>query len=660
MDFTFSAEQQAIRDAVAKICARFDLDYWLEERPRRRFPARLPPRSRATAGSASRCRRQYGGAGLGITEAAMMMQTIAESGAGMSGASAVHMNIFSLNPVRRVRQRRAEGALAAAAHPGPGPRVLRRDRARHRAQHDAAQDAGGARGRPLSCSGRKIWTSTAQVANKILLLARTAPLDEARSRTRGLTLFYTDLDRAPVEVREIEKMGRKAVDSNLLFIDELRVPVADRVGEEGRGFEYILHGFNPERILIAAEGGRARPRGARTRRGVREERIVFDRPIGENQAIQHPLARCWMELEAANLMAFKAAALYDAGKPCGVEANAAKYLAGEACFRACETAVMAHGGMGYAKEYHVERFLREVADPAHRAGEPRAHALLHRREGARPAQVLLAAVLVVDRSIGRRPRALGVGRGFPCARGCVEAELRRASSGRYLATTDRSSCAIALSGRPVPDLVHAEQGNAEIAAQRQLLAVPAHRHHARCRSCRRADRRCCRPRSSGRCASCRGRAACRGSAGSCDRPCIWCSAGSPPRPAAGTSWRWPLRTRRHARRRGTIPPTSLFDLLSTARLPWAPPRGSRKGARRRRPQGQQVAFAITPVPLIPIPVEKPLTRNLTPIHSTIWPFQEAMARPSSPLKRRRPACAVHALMRHPIAGTHSLFVWYSV
>jgi acyl-CoA dehydrogenase len=212
-------------------------------------------------------------------------------------------------------------------------------------------------------SGRKIWTSTAQVCNKILLLARTAPREETGKPTSGLTLFYTDLDRTRVEVREIDKMGRKAVDSNLLFIDDLRVPLADRVGEEGRGFEYILHGFNPERILVAAEavglGRAALQRAAEYAR----TRVVFDRPIGRNQAIQHPLARCWMDLEAANLMVFKAASLYDAGRACGTEANAAKYLAGEACFRSCETAVMVHGGMGYAKEYHVERFLREALIP---------------------------------------------------------------------------------------------------------------------------------------------------------------------------------------------------------------------------------------------------------------------------------------------------------
>ncbi len=208
-------------------------------------------------------------------------------------------------------------------------------------------------------SGQKIWISTAQVATKVLLLARTTPAHQVAKRTEGLTLFYTDLDRRYVDVREIDKMGRKAVDSNELFIDGLPVPVEDRIGEEGNGFKLILHGMNPERILIAAEAvGLGRAALAKAV-GYASQREVFGRPIGRNQAIQHPLAACWMELQAANLMAFRAAALYDAGEPCGAEANAAKYLAAEAAFKTCETAVMSHGGMGYAREFHVERYLRE-------------------------------------------------------------------------------------------------------------------------------------------------------------------------------------------------------------------------------------------------------------------------------------------------------------
>ena len=363
MDFTLTAEQQAIQEAVAKICADFDLDYWLKKDREGGFPLDFHAALARDGWLGIAMPAEYGGAGLGITEAALMMQTIAESGAGMSGASAVHMNIFSLNPVvvYATHEQKArwlppliqgkDRACFGVTEPDTGLNTTR-------LKTQAMREDDGS----YVVSGRKIWTSTAQVANKILLLARTAPLDETKP-TAGLTLFYTDLDRKSVEVREIEKMGRKAVDSNLLFIDGLRVPEADRVGEEGRGFEYILHGFNPERVLVAAEAvGLGRAALARAAEYART-RIVFDRPIGANQGIQHPLARCWAELEAANLMAFKAAALYDAGKPCGVEANAAKYLAGEAGFRACETAVMAHGGMGYAKEYHVERFFRESLVP---------------------------------------------------------------------------------------------------------------------------------------------------------------------------------------------------------------------------------------------------------------------------------------------------------
>ena len=211
--------------------------------------------------------------------------------------------------------------------------------------------------------GQKIWTTTAQVTNKILLLARTTPVEQGKRPIDGLTLFYTDMDRAHVEVREIEKMGRKAVDSNQVFIDGLRVPVEDRIGEEGKGFRYILDSLNPERVLVAAEavglGKAALTRAAKYAR----ERIVFDRPIGQNQGIQHPLAERWMELEAAELMTYKAAWQYDQKQPCGAEANAAKYLGGEAGFRACETAMLTHGGMGYAKEFHIERYFREAMIP---------------------------------------------------------------------------------------------------------------------------------------------------------------------------------------------------------------------------------------------------------------------------------------------------------
>jgi acyl-CoA dehydrogenase len=181
--------------------------------------------------------------------------------------------------------------------------------------------------------------------------------------TQGLSLFYTDFDRKRVAVHEIEKMGRKSVDSNELFFENFEIPMEDRIGEEGRGFEYILHGMNPERILIAAEAvGLGKVALARATEYA-QNRVVFNRPIGKNQGIQHPLAKNWMELEAAWLMTLSAAWQYDNGLSCGAAANAAKYLAGEAGFQACEQAVMTHGGFGYAKEYHVERYLREILIP---------------------------------------------------------------------------------------------------------------------------------------------------------------------------------------------------------------------------------------------------------------------------------------------------------
>ena len=360
MDFGFNTDQQAIREAVGRICARFGDDYWLERDRAGGFPHDLH-QALAKDGWLGICMPEaYGGAGMGVTEAAIMMQTIAESGAGQSGASAVHMNIFGLNPVvvfgtedQKARMlppliAGREKACFAVTEPDAG---LNTTRLKTRAVRD---------GDHYVLSGAKVWISTAQVAEKMLILARTTPLDQVAKPTQGLSLFYTDLDRRFVEVREIDKMGRKCVDSNQLFIDGLKVPIADRIGEEGRGFDYILHGMNPERILIAAEAvGLGRVALNRATQYARD-RIVFDRPIGMNQGIQHPLAQNWMELEAANLMVFKAASLYDAGQPCGAEANAAKYLAGEAGFKACQQAVMTHGGYGYAKEYHVERYLREV------------------------------------------------------------------------------------------------------------------------------------------------------------------------------------------------------------------------------------------------------------------------------------------------------------
>ena len=363
MDFALSDSQQALLDEVTRLCARFGDDYWLERDRDGAFPIELH-QALAQNGWLGICMPEaHGGAGLGIAEAAIMMQAIAQSGAGMTGASAVHMNIFGLQPVV------AFGTPEQQARMLP-PLIAGREKACFAVtEPDAGLDTtrlrtrAARRGDRYVVNGQKIWISTAQVAEKMLLLARTTPLEEVRKPTHGLSLFYSTIDRSRVEIREIEKMGRKAVDSNQVFFDDWKIPIEDRIGAEGEGFRMILHGLNPERILIAAEavglGLAALNRAAAYAR----ERKVFGRPIGQNQAIQHPLAESWMELEAARLMVMQAAWRYDQGLDCGAAANAAKYLAAEAGFKACQTAVMTHGGMGYAREYHVERYLREIMIP---------------------------------------------------------------------------------------------------------------------------------------------------------------------------------------------------------------------------------------------------------------------------------------------------------
>jgi acyl-CoA dehydrogenase len=360
MDLSLSGEQQQMREAVLKLCAAFGDDYWLEKDRSGQFPHELHAALAGAGWLGIAMPQAYGGAGLGITEAAIVMQAVAESGAAMSGASAVHMNIFGLQPVVVLGTDEQKQRMLP-------PLIAGRDKACFAVtEPDAGLDTAAIklraerRGDDYLLFGQKIWISTAQVANKILILARSTPLEQVARRTDGLSLLYTDLDRSRVTVRAIDKMGRHAVDSNEMFFDGMVVPAADRIGAEGDGFRAVLHGMNPERILIAAEavgiGRAALQRAARYAR----ERVVFRRPIGQNQGIAHPLAQCWAHLEAANLMVLRAAALYDAGQDCGVEANAAKYLAAEAGFRACETAVMTHGGMGYARELQVERYLREV------------------------------------------------------------------------------------------------------------------------------------------------------------------------------------------------------------------------------------------------------------------------------------------------------------
>ncbi|MET4578600.1 acyl-CoA dehydrogenase family protein [Ottowia thiooxydans] len=360
MNFDLTDDQQAIRSAVQEVCAPFDDEYWLKKDREGGFPEDFYGAMAGAGWLGIAMPQEYGGAGLGIAEAAHMMETVSATGAGLSGASAIHMNVFGLHPVvvhgSDEQKRRwlppiingTNKACFGVTEPNTGLNTLK------------LKTMAVRKGDRYVVNGQKVWISTAQVAHKILLLARTTPIEEVSSPSKGLSLFYTDLDRSKIEVREIEKHGRKAVDSNQLFIDGLEIPREDRIGEEGRGFEYILHGLNPERVLLASEAtglGRVALQRAATYAG---ERIVFDRPIGKNQGIQHPLADRWVDLEAGTLLYQRAAWLYDQGRSCGAEANAAKYFCAEAGFRACETAVLTHGGFGYAKEYHVERYMREA------------------------------------------------------------------------------------------------------------------------------------------------------------------------------------------------------------------------------------------------------------------------------------------------------------
>ncbi len=363
MDFTLSPTQQSIREAITAIMADFGDDYWLAADRDSRFPEEFYQAIAAGGWLGIAMPEAYGGAALGIAEAAIMMQTIAQSGGGMAAASAVHINIFGPHPIvvyGTDEQRAAWLPPLIGGHVKCCFGVT---------EPDAGLDTGMIRTRaePVAggyrISGQKIWTSTAQVADKILLLARTKAPNPQGRRTDGLTLFYTDLDRTKIDVREIAKMGRAAVDSNQIFIDELMVPESHRIGEDGKGFSYLLDSLNPERILIAAEAlgiGRSALQRAVDYAG---SRVVFGRPIGQNQSIQHPLAENWVELEAAELLIAKAAYLYDSGAPTVGLANAAKYFAAEAGFKAATQSVMTHGGMGYAKEYHVERLLRESLIP---------------------------------------------------------------------------------------------------------------------------------------------------------------------------------------------------------------------------------------------------------------------------------------------------------
>ncbi len=360
MDFSISEDHRAIRDGVNAVVRQFDDEYWLARDDDGEFP-RAFHRAMADAGWLGiTMPPEYGGAGLGVTEACIMMHEVASHGGGMAASSTVHINLFGPHPIvvfgtdeqrKRWLPPLIEGkdqCCFGFTEPDAGLNTT--------AIKTFAEKVPGG----YVVHGQKVWTSTAQVANKIMLLTRTTRLEDCKKPTDGITIFYTDLDRSKIEVRKIPKMGRKAVDSNAIFIDGLFIPEADRIGEEGKGFGYILHSLNPERLLIAAEAIAIGQDALRRATQYARERVVFDRPIGQNQGIQHPLAERWMALEAAWAMTLKGAWLYDQHQPCGAEANTAKFLGARAGYDSALQAVMTHGGFGYAKEYHVERLLREV------------------------------------------------------------------------------------------------------------------------------------------------------------------------------------------------------------------------------------------------------------------------------------------------------------
>jgi acyl-CoA dehydrogenase len=353
-------ERAEIRDAVRAICNKFDDTYWSEKDRTHSFPFEFAKAIADGGWLGIAMPTEYGGAGLGVTEASIMMQEVGRSAGAFAACSTVHINIFGLHSIVKHGTDDQKKQWLPSIIDGSSRACF------GVTEPDAGLDTSKIKtravlqGNKYVVDGQKIWTSTAQQADKIVLLARTTPIEQCAKPTDGLSLFYTDMDRAKVEVREIPKMGRHAVNSNQTFFDGLVVPIEHRIGEEGKGFRYILDSLNPERILNAAEvvgmGRRALEKAVK----YANERVVFGRPIGKNQSIQHPLAECWSELYAAELMALHAAELYDAGKPCGAQANAAKYLAADAGFRACDRAIRTHGGMGYAAEYQVERYFREM------------------------------------------------------------------------------------------------------------------------------------------------------------------------------------------------------------------------------------------------------------------------------------------------------------
>src|SRR5262250_1416277 len=359
MDFALTEQQELIRKEVAALARSFSLDYWLEKDRKHEYPHEFVKAFAEGGWVGLMIPEAYGGAGLGVTEAALMLHEICASGAGTSGASPIHFYVFPPTPVIKYGTEAMKRKHLPAICTGETVMAFGVTEPNAGTDTSRIQTRAERRGDRWVVNGRKVWTTNAQHATKILLLARTSERDAARP-LKGMTLFFTDFDRTAISVREIHKLGRAAVDSNEIAIENLEIPEEDVVGTVGEGFYHLLDSLNPERIVIGIEAvgiGRAA-----LERAVQyaKERIVFDRPIGKNQAIAHPLALALAQLDAAELMCLKAAWLFDSGRPCGKEANAAKLLAAEAGFDACDAALQTFGGFGYAKEFYVERLWREV------------------------------------------------------------------------------------------------------------------------------------------------------------------------------------------------------------------------------------------------------------------------------------------------------------
>jgi acyl-CoA dehydrogenase len=348
-----------VRKATRVLARSFGYEYWRQKDRLGEYPWEFVKAFAEGGWLGALIPEEYGGLGLGIAESGVMMQEIAASGAGASGASAVHFYLFPPAPIirhgseemkREFLPKLAQGEILMAfgvTEPTAGVDTSR-------IQTRAERVAGG-----WLVNGQKLWISNAQNADKILLLARTSPRDDNKP-LHGMTLFFTDLDRERITVREIDKLGRSAIDSNELFIDNLQVHDDEVIGEVGQGFRYLVDGLNSERIVVGLEGVGIGQAALDLATKYARERVVFDRPIGQNQAVAHPLADSWVRLEAARLTAMDAAMLYDDHSDCGIQAAAAKYLGAEAGFDACDRAMSTHGGYAYAKEYHVERLWREA------------------------------------------------------------------------------------------------------------------------------------------------------------------------------------------------------------------------------------------------------------------------------------------------------------